>query len=109
MPKPTFTIVPAHPGWFVVTPVYHEDEKAHPHLDPVIAWEIETTIIDCEQNEIIPRPILLNGVYFIDGYHGLVRPDGKVYRQEFDYDNVDDYIRAYEERIEARKAAKAAE
>lgn len=41
----TTTIIPAHPGWFVLYPSMYENDRAFDKADlhPIIAWRVETT------------------------------------------------------------------
>jgi hypothetical protein len=90
----TKNLIQAHPNWFMALPVHQEDGTLKAHLDPIIAWQI-----DVEDGEtLLPVPVTFGGMRFINGYHGIVRPDGGVYCAEYDCDDVAAFLASHEDR-----------
>jgi len=75
------TIIPATPGWFVIT-VWGDDDNLEVHKEPIIAWlcEVDAPREDLPNYETefdrrgFTFPICVEGV--TEDYIGIQRPDG---------------------------------
>ena len=91
-PAPSFTIIPAQPGYRVV---YSEDDGSLFVAEDVIAWRVETEMLG-ESLRSDVYPVSTNGEA-PSNWIGLQHPNGQVsLTQDQTYDSL-------EEAIEARK------
>ena len=95
-------IVPAGPGWFVATPVKH-DEFVEVSLDPVVAWACSAETLSPKDMEFYGTqsvPIVGGKEHWGDPV-GIMRPDGKIISTFGDhfavFRNTADFVAAWRE------------
>ena len=105
----TRTVVPAHPGWFVCSPLWIDHEcKQLPEIsrDPVIAWLVTVSIRDGDTACYYAHPVTADESRDDDEDVWLMRPDGMFVQPElrttFDEDEVRQFMLEDQQRHLAR-------
>lgn len=93
--KEMMNIIPASPGWFVLTPIHGDadDETISFAHEPVVAWVVETTVFDD-----FSRYFSVDAVCptINDEADVLLRPDGRVeFLGDQTFENEEDALREW--------------
>ena len=105
----TRTVVPAHPGWFVCSPLWKDHECTQlPDIsrDPVIAWLVTVAVSGVDTACYDAHPVTADDGRNDDEDVWLMRPDGMFVQPEcrstFDEDEVRQFMLEDQQRHLAR-------
>jgi hypothetical protein len=99
-----FYYVQSQPSWYVLIPLFFEDEIMKFYHEPIIAWEICSELYTGENEPVIlTSPITIESIHRDDDSM-ILTPDGAVvYPGLVDYKNEDDALIAANELKLAKK------